>query len=273
MFVRIDHRLTIASTPQIRRELAAIGVEISVEKGPVTFVVAETDPRWPAISTWCASRKPADFVSTSFTKSEVLKARWLEVVPARHYGYPQPDDVNPGFEDATYDLTDACTTCGAGRRQKAPFQMKGEPRWGRREILQLNWIFDEYFVTPRLWSSIFEPRGVMCRPVKNRRGVELRTVVQLVVDAVAPVLTTGLPGEPCIACGRFKYLPVTRGPFAPLAREPSVPIVRTDQCFGSGASAWNAILVSKDLAAAILSTNVKGIILKPSLDLALLPTE
>jgi hypothetical protein len=95
--------------------------------------------------------------------------------------------------------------------QVAPFQMTGEPAWGRNFILQLNWVFDEFFVTPQLWQTVFEPPGVRMRPVLGARGQELSTVVQLVADEVVPAATDGMPIERCGGCGRVKELPVTRG--------------------------------------------------------------
>ena len=65
--------------------------------------------------------------------------------------------------------------------------MKGEPRWGRRSVLQLNWVFDEYSATPEVWNAVFRPIGVESMPVLGRRGKVLTTVVQMVIDERVPV--------------------------------------------------------------------------------------
>jgi hypothetical protein len=136
--------------------------------------------------------------------------------------------------------------------------MRGEPRWGRRSILQLNWIFDEYFVTPEVWQAVFEPRGIASRPVTNRRGIELRTVVQLVVAEEVGLQTDGLAQATCAACGRIKYLPVTRGPLPPLTSEPTGHMAKTRELFGSGARAFREVLVSQALRRDLQSGGVRG---------------
>jgi hypothetical protein len=101
-------------------------------------------------------------VTTEFSKEEIDSARWIEV-GAWHHGYPQPED-DFGYLRATYDLSEWCDACGIGLKQKASFQMKGEPRWGRRAILQLNWVFDELFVTPEVWSASSSPVALPAGP-------------------------------------------------------------------------------------------------------------
>ena len=44
-----------------------------------------------------------------------------------------------------------------GAKQVSPFRMKESPNWGRRSILQMNWLFDEYFVKPEVWNAVFQP--------------------------------------------------------------------------------------------------------------------
>lgn len=148
-------------------------------------------------------------------------------------------------------------------RQNAPFQMKAKPEWGRNGILQLNWVFDEYFVTPAVWTASFKPKGIDCRPVVSQRGGELKTVVQLVVEKDVGILTDGLLSERCTRCGRVKYLPVMRGPFPPLTTEPSSEMVKTREYFGSGAAAHKRVLVSPKLARALAAEKVLGASVRP----------
>jgi len=136
--------------------------------------------------------------------------------------------------------------------------MTGEPRWGRRGIMQLNWVFDEYFVRPDVWTAVFEPLGIACRPVTNRRGIELQTVVQLVVEEEVPLQPAGLPAETCGTCGRVKYLPVTRGPLPPLRTDPAAPMAKTREYFGSGARAFHKVLVSRPVARSLRDRGVRG---------------
>lgn len=235
------------------------------DSGLVTFEVHESDKAWPELEGWIAKRKAVDVVTTTFSKKELAEARWLELTPDWHCGYPQPDELNFGYREATYDLTDYCQRCGIGMKQKAPFQMKNEPKWGRRSILQLNWVFDEYFVTGEVWARVFKPHGIDCRPVLNTKGAELKTVVQLVSYQEVGIATAGLSSEegPCSECGRMKYLPLTRGAFAALTSEPSAMMVKTEEYFGSGSSAHKKVLISQAIARTLMADKIRGVSLRP----------
>lgn len=204
----------------------------------------------------------SDVVRTEFTKKERDASRRLEI-GAWHHGYPQPDEDVFGYRQTTYDLTDWCGSCDIGKKQKAPFQLKGEPKWGRNAIMQLVWVYDELFVTPDEWTLIFKPVGVASRPVLNTKGVELKTVVQLVVEETVGIITDGVAFERCERCGLTKYLPVTGG-FGPALRDvPTASLARTAEYFGSGAQADQRLLISQDLARALTAGGVRGAELKP----------
>ncbi|MBA5871277.1 MAG: hypothetical protein GDA68_14965 [Nitrospira sp. CR2.1] len=168
-----------------------------------------------------------------------------------------------GHLTATYDLGNYCEQCDLGRAQRAPFQMRGEPKWGRRGLLQLNWVFDEFFATPEVWATIFKPFGVECRPVHNRKGQELRTVVQLVVSELVHVRTHPLEGHRCELCGLIKYRPFTKGFFPALTTRPASHMVKTYESFGSGASAWRATIIGKELRLALTEARVRGVEFTP----------
>lgn len=268
--MRVVHRVSINATPEIRRELASmqsfVGKGDPVASDLVTFEIEEAHESWPAVREWIARRKALDVVSTRFSREEIESARWLEPEIEWHHGYPQPRELDFGYREATYDLTEYCERCGIGLKQKAPFQMKGEPKWGKRNILQLNWIFDEYFVTPEVWKAVFKPNGIDCRSVVDRKGAELKTVVQLIAQEEVGILTEGLftEEEACSRCGRTKYLPVTRGPFPALTSEPSSAMVKTREYFGSGASAQQGVLISQAVARSLMANNVRGASLRPA---------
>jgi len=229
----------------------------------VAFDIAEDHPNWEQVRTllqhWDISE---GHVRTEFSKQEISDADWLEI-GAWHHGYPQPDEDVFGYRQVTYDLTDWCEQCGAGKRQKAAFQMKGEPKWGQNGILQLTWIYDELFVRPEVWSSIFEPHGIGFRPVQNTKGAELKTVVQLVVEEHVGVETEGLPFERCPRCERVKYLPVARGSFPPLKSQPMKAMAKTLEYFGSGGQADQRVVISQALAKTLASNKVRGPSLRP----------
>ena len=269
------HRIGFRASAAQRRELEELGVNVPagivIPGGGdplVAFDVDEDHPNWPVLRKCFERWKASDMLRTEFSKKELNAATWLNLMSDWHHGYPQPDELDFGYREATYDLTNYCDRCGIGLKQKAVFQMKGEPKWGKRSILQLNWVFDEYFVTPEVWGSVFKPHGIQCRPVMNTKHVELKTVVQLVIHEYVGVATDGLSAEEvgCSKCGRTKYLPVTRGPFPALTSKPSAAMAKTKQYFGSGASAQKGVIISGAVARALLANKVRGASLRPVAD-------
>lgn len=267
--MRIVHRIGLRATAAQRSELEALGVKlpsgVALPGGgdPVlAFDVDENHPTWPSLLLLFQRWRASDMVRTEFAKKEVESARWLEI-GAWHHGYPQPNEDVFGYRQATYDLANWCERCGIGKRQKAPFQMKCDPKWGRNAMMQLVWVYDELFTTPDAWTRVFKPAGVECRPVLNTKGVELKTVVQLVVEVAVGIIADGLVSDRCGRCERTKYLPVTRGYFPALREAPTAPIVRTREYFGSGAQADQRLLSSQDLARALTAGDIRGASFKP----------
>jgi hypothetical protein len=259
--MQIVHRVSFNSSPDIKRELVRLG-HVVPDGGLVSVDVDEADVNWPDVEKWIARRNPVDIVSTRFMPAEKAAALWVELVPSWHRGYPQPEE-NFAFLGATYDLSGHCNVCGVGAKQNAPFRMRKEPRWGRNDVLQLNWVFDEFFVTPRAYRAVFEPFGVACRPVLDRKGQTLETVVQLAITDHVEIEKHSLRPTACEACGRTKFLPHTRGPFPALTGTPSAPIARTVEEFGSGSHACRRIVASAPVAAALTSMSIRGLELRP----------
>src|SRR6266849_2102839 len=117
--MQIIHRISISTTPEIRKELSSLGVVVG--EGLVTFEVDETHKSWRGLKLWIDERRAVDIVTTKFSNREIAHARWLELVPTWHHGYPQPED-NFGYREVTYDRSEYCAQCGIGAKQKAPFR-------------------------------------------------------------------------------------------------------------------------------------------------------
>ena len=262
--MRIFHHVMFMGASQGIAELNSLGFDTG-EYGVVD--VAEDDPRWPAVQALIDQFRGTDlFCWTQFAPQELASAKWLLITSHWHNGYPMPDE-DGGYRRATYDLGAFCPECGVGVRQKAPFRIRGEPKWGRRTVMQLNWVFDEVFVAPELWRMCFQPRGVGYWPVLDfKKGHELQTVVQLRVDdLLEDEFDLGDHGfEVCPICRRKKYLPFTRGMFPPM-RKPlnEVHAIRVQEWFGSGASARRPILISGEIARQLLEINVRSVDLLP----------
>lgn len=271
--MKIIHRITLVDKHERRELLSSLGIKFDISEPPVSpllfFDVEEHTPAWEKLRElfpkWNAEDgcDPNDLgiVRTIFTRSELKAASLLQLF-AWHHGYPMPDD-GLGYLTETYDLTEYCAECGVGKRQIAPFRMKGEPKWGKRHLLQLNWVFDEFFVLPEVWERAFQPFGVGCRPVVDHRsGQELQTVVQIDITAIATStlrIAENQPAEVCTSCDRRKYLPISKGPFPSLVEEPTEPMLKTQEYFGSGASAWRAVIVSSALFQVLKEQKVNGV--------------
>lgn len=257
--MKIVRRITFRSTPEICRELETLGIRF--DPANVWFDISESDPAWPRLFQIIRSMGFLPIAHTEFTQKEIESALWLQVQPTWHHGYPKPD-MDFGYLQATYNCSNCCEKCGSGYEQAAPFRFSSEPKWGKKSILQLNWVFDEYFVKPELWEKVFRPLGIPCREVvQHRSGAPLTTVVQLDVNAIAtgPTHLGAHPFEICPKCGRKRFLPFTRGFFPPLADYPDAHIFKTSELFGSGASSWRAVIISQELCSALRAERALGV--------------
>jgi hypothetical protein len=266
--MKIIHKISFRADQVAKQRLASLGVEVRYLDGNLAILeIDEADKRWPNVLQVAEEYDPLHSVYTRFAKNELAGAKLLVLQPTWHCGYPMPDD-DFGYRELTYDLSDYCSKCGVGFAQKAPFRMKGEPGWGKKHILQLNWVFDEYFAKPETWDHVFKPFGIDKIPVlHHKRGQELRSVVQLKIDHIASsdLNTEGLPHERCDRCHRTKYHPHTRGMFPAFLGvvDESKAIFKTREYWGSGAAADKAIIINHSLYQAIAAANLKGVSFTP----------
>ena len=258
--MRIEHRLTLTLDADVAGALTEAGVESRV--GFTTIVMNEDDPRWPAVERLATRAQAVDIVTTRASADELSRAPWLAMLPAWHQGYPQPEHGG-GYLAAVYDLREFCDACGVGARQVAPFRLRGEPAWGARHVLQLHWVYDEYFARPDTWREVLQPLGIAASPVLHHRtGEALATVVQLVLGEVALVNLTldGHPRHLCPQCWRPKHRPHVRGFLPPFATPPAAPaVVKSQEWFGSGAQAFRMVLVPAALYEAVAMSRIRGV--------------
>jgi rRNA maturation protein Nop10 len=223
--------------------------------GIVSFDIPEDDARWEKVAAVCVNFKVFDTVRTQFSESELNDARFLATFACGHHGYPEPRDGH-GYLAATFDLRDRCPACGLGKKQVAPFRIKNIKALGKRAILQLNWVFDEYFVTPDVWKSVFEPLGVGYREVLlHSTGSVLDSVVQLDICDSADVNVYDIPFKTCPACGRKKHQREPNGLY-PVPVMPRAAIFKSKQWFGIGVP---LVLVSHALYQRIGDAGLRGV--------------
>ncbi len=264
--MKIIHRVSFTPNVEPLETLRELGVRVEEPSSSlvrlVAFDIEESNSVWPVVESLIEKWSMGDVVITKFTMSELKKADSLRMITSWHHGYPQPDD-DFRYLSASFDLTEFCDKCGIGKYQNAPIRMAQEPKWGKKHILQLHWIYDEFFVLPDVWEKVFKPFGVGCVPVIHHlSGIELKTVVQLDLNTIADSelqLSKDQPCELCTSCRRKKYLPICRGLFPSLVTTPTKQNVKTQEYFGSGASAWKSIIISSRLFQQITLHELKGV--------------
>ena len=170
-----------------------------------------------------------------------------------HYDYPQPENR---YTELTYSKERSCSNCGMGLVQHDSFRFKKTPKWGRRNLCMTNWVYDEFFVSPKakelLESS--ELNGFSFLNVLNKSGKEvLADIYQMQIPYI---LQQGLDTSSdrikkvsnCPVCGKRKFLGNGRGRFIfkkdALLNAPD--FIKSAEQFGSRLIASRLILVSHD---------------------------
>ena len=212
--------------------------------------------------------------------------QWYQLYATGHFGYPQPED---SYALSTYDNR-YCDRCAIGGSQVKPFRFRAEPKARNSQFLQLNWVFDEFFVRPEV-ATVFKAErisGVSFEPViHNKTNRELETIQQIkILTVLSPALDeSGLQtvtckpdneegppwhggGQPRYApdypyCRRVKYhwpetLRFHSNPF-----DSAPDIVKTFEWFGSGGSASHAILASERVIKTIEEHRWRGVKFAP----------
>ncbi len=245
-----------------RQEFVRLGIDLEaatpLPNGNIitSFEIGEHDPRWAEARRLAAKFQITEFARARFRESEIDAAETMSIFARSQHGYPEPSEKF-GYLNATFDLSDYCSKCGTGLRQVRPFRVKSDPHL-KRAIMQLNWIFDEFFVASQVWLAVFEPLGVGCWPVVlDRTGEEIGSVVQLKVTHYAD-LKLDKEGIVCSHCGRRKASLDLTG-FSPSPINAPAPIFKSTQYFGSNATAFRRVLITSSLYTEIKKNSLRGI--------------
>jgi len=276
--VKIHHAIFVSHDVG-EQVFSGCGIDLKPEGRFAVYDITEDDPRWPQVAVAIAryqeiaaairglpiipGANEGDRVWTEFTEEEKELAPFL-TMGAWYHGYPQPDQFKadaPSRVDklpylrGTYDFSEACDSCWTGRKQVAPFRMKKSPAWGRRSILQLEWVTEEFFVKPEVYESTFRPFGIASRPVLlHKTGTKLETVVQLVIDSIVDVHVQGIPIQRvCSSCGEKQYQRSCRG-FPPSPSVTNAAVFKSRQYFNGS----RRVYVSNALYQKMVAAELKG---------------
>jgi len=252
--MKIEHRISLNVGWQEKDILQSYGIDI--DEGFKTFFVDEANQHWQELSRLIKVWKAVDIVQTKFTKAEIESADNVAVYPKWLNDFPQPED---NYLTVCYDLTNYCSSCGVGKLQKAPFRIKKEPNWGSSNLLfSLNWIYDELFVKRDFYDKIFKPLGIAFREVfLHKRDAVSESVVQLVLPITEASLNlVDLPFSKCSKCGNKKYEPISKGFFPSFEKTVDMQMFKSQEYFGSGATADRRIFAGAKLKDTLISSKV-----------------
>jgi hypothetical protein len=293
MPVKVIHRIFENGKSDFKAELDAHGIlhkyEESMVGKTILLVISEDDRHWPILKSLMTQHgvEPSN-THIEFTKAEIESAAWLMLESTGHFGYPQPES-DFGYRQVTYDPQTGCERCGVDRVQIAPFRFKSEPKASRSQFLQLNWVFDEFFVRPEV-RAVFEQQRITGvaydHPIIHRSGRIIESLHQLRVKTVLPPghvgdLTRSLvccaesegqtnfsrrpDGGPQRYCGTRRFLWPTRTPlrFRSEIFGDAPDIVKSFEWFGSGLAADRAVIISQRVGRIIREQKWRGVTLSP----------
>lgn len=206
----------------------------------------------------------------------------FEVGAQGHHGYPQPED---DYESLVY--SNHCLRCGIHGQQIAPFRLKRSQRALHSSFLQLNWVFDAFFVGLEVAADLEASAvtGVSFGPVLDHHtGRELGDRVQLLIPTIVRCAETSrLPTVTCCRnneeesvfknftagekrynaetpyCGRIKYHPPTSLAISVEGLGDVPDVFQTAEWFGSGGSAHRLTLASERFVALVHHRRWKGL--------------
>ena len=298
--MRINHRITARNDDPFWLEIDRLGLDY--ERGDSNNVlhlamssvlnITEDQPQWPAVERLVVEYDLGPhFFFNLFTKAELDAAEWLELEALGHHGYPEPDTDYP---TATDDLADYCPICGIGGVQNRPFRLQAEPKASHSQFIQLNWVFDEFFLREPAREGL-QKAGItgigFLAPVLHRNGRPSERLMQMTIRTVLPQALDTKSLEPVTCkeeneeweselqlrkmrpskaethpyCGRVKYHKMHKGPFrfsrGAFADAPDV--VKSCEWFGSGGSASQLVIVSQRFRQVVLAAKWRGASFKP----------
>jgi hypothetical protein len=268
--MEIRHRISFNSSKDIEIMHAANKYEIdhkTVELPGgggklITFMIDETDHRWPQVSKLISNREVVDMSDTYFSDVEIKNAEWLRLISTFEQGYPQPKPHWP-IKQLSYEIQ--CPEC-AIYKQNNPMRLAKEPSLRKKSFMSLIWT-NEILCTPEVIKGL---AGIQARgyedwdAVIHKTGVPSKNVRQAYVPGKTSPgvnIDEGLKRKACTSCGAIKYYPHLKGIM--FVRKDALPtnvdFVLSHEWFGHGLLSWREIFVSNRIARLILDKGWQGV--------------
>lgn len=234
--------------------LARYGIEVSV--GYMSFDIEE-DERYFEIRKhfelkWGEYINSRDRYYYEYAKEEIDAADYCIIRTNYCCGYPQPE-TDFKYLSVSFNGDEICPKCGCGSKQTNNLRVNKVSKhgfWGFSA-----WLFDELFVSKKIYDDVFAPFGIEKREV-IKGGKVLEDIFQLVIPVIDESIDLS-EREPvkCPVCGEIKYTPrQTQYSFFPLHNHPLPGIYKTKEYFGSGCEAFRQIVLSKEVAQKLIKS-------------------
>jgi hypothetical protein len=286
--MRINHRIAERHDHPMWLEIDELGLDYERRSMIWVLNISEDASDWSYVERLCLAHGVQSQTSNLFSRTEIAEADWLVMSANGHHGFPMPDD-DFGYREATYDVSRSCARCGIGAEQNAPFRIRSEFKASRSHFMQLNWVFDEFFVRTAVAASV-EAHGIsgisfvatlLHRSNQPSQGVvQMKIGTQLTqafdVSELQPVTCKPQNEEwrPDLPewlwkqgphCGAVKFHERKRGPFrvSRTALDGAPDVVRSCEWFGSGGSAYHLVIVSKRFRQLFTSLGWRGVSFQP----------
>jgi hypothetical protein len=283
--MKIEHLISFNRIPNLERRLLELGLEHDpIEESPegrlCFFYIYEDDAAWETVKKLIEKYAVWDAEKVVFSKEEKEQADWFYVNLASA-GYPQPE-ANFGYLNQTYDIKNYCRHCGIGKEQNNAFRLKKNPMARNRELMALNWIADEAFVTSQVKKvlELEKVKGIeFSNPKIIKTGQFINDLFQikvnhilkegLITDHMESLICKKAEGESKKSsedyCGRIKYLIPRRSPviFQKEIFKGAPDIVKSNEWFGTAGNASKLILISKRVRKIIEREKWRGAFFEP----------
>jgi hypothetical protein len=268
--MEIRHRISINSKKdfEIMQIVTKYAIEHKTVETPggssklITFIIDESDQRWPTVSELVSTKGAVDMAETFFSDDEIRKADWLRLISTFEQGYPQPKPHWP-LKQLSYEIL--CPEC-AIYKQTNPMRLAKEPSLRKKSFMSLFWT-TEILCTPEVLKGL---SGIQARgyedwdAVIHKNGIPSKNVRQVYVPGISSpgvIIDESLKRKSCDACGTTRYYPHLKGKMfiKKDALPPNIDFVLSNEWFGHGLLSWREIFVSNRVARLVLDKGWQGV--------------